>query len=381
MEKLQKVKNNKIKKLIEVTKDITNDCSSENGGIVAANSTKNNYPIDAKNYFYVWPRDASFTCIASDVLGIKNVQENFFNWCLKRAEGFKKNGLFYEKYYPNGLKALANFQPDQTGAVLFALWHHYKDDTDKASKFHDLIKIAGNGICKVWKKDHFTQVTNDLWEERLCFPDLNENFSYSLAACIKGLKCADELIPNKKWINTADEMKNRLDKHFIDYFVRSYGKIPDRRIDASIIGLVYPFEVYDANDPRIVSSIKEIEKKLLINGGIYRYEHDEYDGWMYETMHRKKGAGAWPLLNFWMSIYYSIKGDKENAEKYYFWVLEKIKDGDCIPEQIFENDIQVSVSPLLWSHSMFVLASWKLQPKIDPFRQPNFDPSLIWDGS
>ncbi|MCK5176594.1 MAG: hypothetical protein KAQ92_02620, partial [Candidatus Aenigmarchaeota archaeon] len=64
-----------------------------------------------------------------------------------------------------------------------------------------------------------------------------------------------------------------------------------------------------------------------------------------------------PLLNFWMSIYYSIKGDKKNAEKYYYWVLEKIKDSDCIPEQIFENDIQVSVSPLLWSHSMFVLAT------------------------
>ena len=357
MGNLQQVMNDKIMELIAVTEDIIRDCSLENGGIVAANSTKNKYPIDAKNYFYVWPRDASFNCIASDVLGVENVQENFFNWCLKRAEGFKENGLFYEKYYPNGLKALTNFQPDQTGTVLFAVWHHYKEDITGASKFHDLIEIAGNGICKAWKKDHFTLVTNDLWEERLCFPDLNENFSYSLAACIKGLKCANELIPNKKWIKTADEMKKRLDKHFMNYFVRSFGKISDRRIDASTIGLVYPFEVYDANDQRIVTTIKEIEKKLLINGGLHRYEYDEYDGWMFEMMHRKKGAGAWPLLNFWMTIYYSIKGYKDIAEKYYYWVLEKIKDGDCIPEQIFENEIQVSVSPLLWSHSMFVLAS------------------------
>ncbi|MCK5476295.1 MAG: glycoside hydrolase family 15 protein [Candidatus Aenigmarchaeota archaeon] len=357
MEKSQNAKNNQINILIESTKEIIKDSSLENGGIVAANTTKNNYPINAKNYFYVWPRDAAFTCIACDELKINGIQENFFNWCLNRAEGFKKNGLFYEKYYPNGLKALSGLQPDQTGSVLFALWHHYKNSPKEASKFHDLIKIGGNGICNIWKKDHFTQVTNDLWEERFCFPDLNENFSFSLAACIKGLRCANELIPNKKWINTADEMKNRLDKHFIDYFVRSYGDMQDKRIDASMIGLVYPFEIYDAKDPRIVSTIKEIEKKLLINGGIHRYEQDEYDGWMYETMHRKKGAGAWPLLNFWMSIYYSIKGDKKNAEKYYYWVLEKIKDNDCIPEQIFENDMQVSVSPLLWSHSMFALAT------------------------
>jgi GH15 family glucan-1,4-alpha-glucosidase len=300
----QRVMNDKIMELIAVTEDIIRDCSLENGGIVAANATKKYYPADAKNYFYVWPRDAAFTCIAADLLGIENVQENFFNWCLKRAEGFKETGLFYEKYYPNGLKALTNFQPDQTGTVLFAVWHHYKADITGASKskFHELIETAGNGICKAWKKDHFTLVTNDLWEERLCFPDLNENFSYSLAACIKGLKCANEFIPNKKWI-------------------------------------------------------KEIEKKLLNNGGVHRYENDEYDGWMFEMMHRKKGAGAWPLLNFWMAIYYSIKGDKDRAEKYYYWVLEKINDADCIPEQIFENDIQVSVSPLLWSHSMFVVAS------------------------
>jgi GH15 family glucan-1,4-alpha-glucosidase len=146
----------------------------------------------------------------------------------------------------------------------------------------------------------------------------------------------------------------------MEYFARSCGRIPDTRIDASIIGLVYPFEVYDANDQRIVASINEIEKKLVINGGLHRYEHDEYDGWMHEGVHRKKGAGAWPLLNFWLSIYYSMKGDKEKAEQYYDWVLEKMDNSNHIPEQIFENDIQVSVSPLLWSHAMFALASQQL---------------------
>ena len=115
------------------------------------------------------------------------MQENFFAWCLNRAEGFAKSGLFYEKYYPNGLKALSNFQPDQTGSVLFALWHHYRNDLERASTYHDLIRLGADGICSVWEKDHFTEITNDLWEERLCFPDLLENFSYSLAACIKGL--------------------------------------------------------------------------------------------------------------------------------------------------------------------------------------------------
>ncbi len=352
----------KIDRLIGVSKNIITDCSLENGGIVAANASKNYFPSVAKNYFYVWPRDASYACMASDLIGINHVQEGFFNWCYTRAENFKSTGLFYEKYYPNGLKAMYRFQPDQTGIFLLAIWHYLKKNNLQRNslQYLELIQIAANGICNLWKKDSFTIITNDLWEERLCFPDLHENFSYSLASCIKGLQCANEIIPNEKWIKVAKEMKTCLDKHYIDFFIRSYGKIVDKRIDSSILGLVYPFEIYDANDIRLISTINKMEKNLSINGGIHRYENDEYDGWISEGVTRKKGAGAWPLLNFWLSIYYKKRGDVDKAKQYYFWVLDRIKDNGYIPEQIFENDIQVSVSPLLWSHVMFILASKEL---------------------
>ena len=85
---LEQKRMEEINKLIEVSKKIILDCSLENGGIVAANTTKNYYPATAKNYLYIWPRDASYACVASDIAGINNVQENFFNWCLNYAEGF-----------------------------------------------------------------------------------------------------------------------------------------------------------------------------------------------------------------------------------------------------------------------------------------------------
>jgi len=198
-----------------------------------------------------------------------------------------------------------------------------------------------------------------LWEERLAFPDLEENWTYSLAACIKGLECAYAIIPRKKWSEVANLMRKRLESHFEKYFLRSYGKLSDKGIDASTLGLVYPFEIFLPNDHRVVATVKEIEKKIVINGGLHRYEHDEYDGWMCENTDRKKGAGAWPLLNFWMSIYNARAGDKTKALQYYNWVLNKINK--FIPEQIFENDIQISVSPLCWSHSMFVIASKELK--------------------
>jgi glucoamylase len=347
----------KIEYITLVSKQIIRDSLLDNGAIVAANATKDYYPSAAKNYFYVWPRDASYVCIAADMAGIGEVQEKFFDWCLQRAEGFKETGLFYEKYYVNGLKALGRFQPDQTGTFLYAIWHHYSYiNKDVAIKYKDLIIKSANGLCDKWDGDHFSIVANDLWEERLAFPDLRENFSYSLAACIKGLECANLITANARWLRISDQMREQLEKHLVDgYFVRSYGRLIDKSIDASILGLIYPFEIYKENDPRVISTVKEIEKRLIIDGGVHRYEFDEYDGWMYEEMHRKKGAGAWPLLNFWLSIYYSSSGNKGDAEKYYKWVLDKIDD--LLPEQIFDNKIQVSICPLVWSHAMFIIAS------------------------
>ncbi len=348
--------NKQIKSLVEASKKVLKDCALPNGALVAANSTKKYFPKGAKNYKYVWPRDGAYNCMAANILGVK-VQEKFFKWLIK-AEGWKKTGLFYEKYYVNGKKALHHLQPDQTGSVLMAVHDYYKDKK-MPPEIMKLVSHSAEGLCKIWQKDHFTVVTQDLWEERLCFPDYKENFTYSLASCSKGLMLANEMIPNKKWLKKACEMKETALKAK-SYFFRANGSVPDKRVDASLIGLTWPFEIVDAKEKRMVATIKNIEGKLGGMKGIHRYENDEYDGWMYKRYeHRKKGAGYWPLLTFWMSIYYVEKGNKKKALAYYNKVLKDLKS-DHIPEQIFNNKIQISVSPLAWSHSMFVIASKKL---------------------
>ena len=348
----------KIQKLVETSRQVILDCALENGAIVAANCFKEYFPKNAKYYTYVWPRDASFTCVAADILGILDVQERFFDWCMNRAADFRSRGVFFQNYFVNGLKATGNFQPDQTGSVLWAVWHHYKDNLREASKHERLVRKAADGICSKWRGSHFIEVTNDLWEERFAFPDLQENFTYSLAACLRGLECANAIVPTGKWVRVAGQMRERLGHHYSEHFSRTYGKLGDARIDASMLGLVYPFEVFPATDRRIVETVNEIEKKLVVAGGVHRYEDDEYDGWIWKCMHRNKGAGAWPILNFWLSIHYARAQRREKALQYYNWVVNRVTK--FIPEQVFENNIQVSVKPLSWSHAMFVIASKEL---------------------
>jgi GH15 family glucan-1,4-alpha-glucosidase len=56
-----------------------------------------------------------------------------------------------------------------------------------------------------------------------------------------------------------------------------------------------------------------------------------------------------------MSIYYSLCGDSENAREFFNQPLERIDK--YIPEQIFGDNSHPSVTPLIWSHAMFVIAA------------------------
>lgn len=344
------------------------DCCLPDGAIVAANSSESHYPKEAKDYRFVWPRDASYVSLALDALGLKGPQERFFDWCA-RAEGFKEMGVFLENYHPDGrirrydggemtTKWGAHFQPDQTGSVLFAIWHHFKDDPSESAGYSDLIQLAADGLCRLWNGKNFEIITQDLWETWFTFPDLEDNFTYTLAACSRGLRCAHEMLGDKRWLQVSKEMKKRLDKHYRGYFYRSYGKVSDSSIDASALGLVYPFGVYEPDDGRVLDTVREIESRLVGDYGVHRFEGDSYDGWMYKNIHRRKGGGSWPVLNFLMALYYARLGERARVKRYFDLALHNV--GRHIPEQIFNNKYQKCPSPLAWSHAMFVLAAGEL---------------------
>jgi GH15 family glucan-1,4-alpha-glucosidase len=392
------IKRECIKKLIQVSRNVIQDSSLENGAIVAADTDKSIYPSAAQDYRYVWVRDASYICISADLLGLREIPEKFFNWCLNRAEGFKNTGLFYNAYsvngtitgtltHPAGLKLprkITNryiyvthhgiqFQPDQNGSLLLAIGHHIKHFAiGDISKFKKLMEKIASGISNSWKDKRFTLPYFDLWEERCVLPSQKRYHTYSLAMCIAGLRTAIELLGKKKnWLQTEKEMSDI----FCDIYSRTNliprtytkGKLAERRKikkddfrpDASLLGLVYPSAILDPFDGKMKKTVDEIiEKNTIGGGGLLRYPQDIYCGGVQKGRVTLTGAGAWPLLNFWMSVYFCLRNGRKNAEKYFNWPLEKIDK--YIPEQIFKNKTKPSVCPLVWSHSMFIIAAKSL---------------------
>ncbi|MEM5879165.1 MAG: hypothetical protein QXU74_01595 [Candidatus Aenigmatarchaeota archaeon] len=373
----------KLRKILRKSKEVFKNCSFKNGAIIAADVFDQDYPRNVKWYGYVWPRDASFVCYACDLLGLHEIPRKFFNWCWDYAESLKENGVFLaHKYYPNGrvagdsdneirtwtneIKKLSEkyrklkwfyiqTQYDHSGLVLWAIHEHSK--FEDVSEFKEMIEKIANGICNHWKRCCFKLPSHDLWEERVAYPNLKQVHTFTLATCIKGLECASSLIKqNKKWKVTVGEMKKILEKCFIrelGYFVRTYGNKIDKSVDSSLLGLVWPAQQFSPKDERIVSTVNEILNMNEVNGGICRYKDDKYCGKIKFGDLELSGGGSWPLLNFWVSIYFSLKGEKEKALKYFNWVIERVQEK--IPEQIKDNK-PISIIPLAWSHAMFVIA-------------------------
>ena len=390
------MKKAEIKKLIRVSKDVIEDCSLENGAIVAANSDKSVYPATVQDYRYVWIRDSAYVCIAADILGLRGIPERFFDWCLNRAEGFRETGLFYNAYSVNGAfhgtlvdpayikvsqkvsdryKNLMHhgpqFQPDQGGALLIAIGHHIRHfDVRKISGYEELIQKTASGITKSWKDGRFILPSFDLWEERYLLPEQRRIHTYSLAMCIAGLRTASGLLgKNKKWLQAEKEMSEVFAELYSchpNMIPRTYsGGLMSRRSkweeedflpDASLLGLVYPSGIVEAHDEKMWRTVdKIIEKNTINNGGLLRYPKDIYCGSVKNGQVTLTGAGAWPLLNFWMAVYFSMRGDEKNAAKYFNWPLERIEQ--YIPEQIFTDKKKLSIHPLAWSHVMFIIAA------------------------
>jgi glucoamylase len=389
------MKKQKIKELIKVSKEVIADGSLENGAIVAANSDKAIYPATTQDYRYVWVRDAAYVCMAADLLRLRNIPERFFDWCLNRAEDFKETGFFYNAYNVNGtihgtlipphdlkvprhlkkscidlIHCGTQFQPDQNGSLLIAIAHHMKHFDADVSKFEKLIEKTATGICRSWKGDAFILPCYDLWEERCILPEHRGFHTYSLAMCIAGLRATIEMLgKKKKWLQTEKEMLKTLievctnSKESISRTYRKGSIAKNRKTraedllpDTSLLGLVYPSGILETEDKRMERTVLQIIKTNMTDGGgLLRYPGDKYCGGVRKGWVTLTGAGTWPLLSFWMSIYYSLCGDNKNARKFFDRPLERIDK--YIPEQIFENKLHSSITPLLWSHAMFVIAA------------------------
>ena len=325
------------------------------GGIIASPSF---YP----DYRYVWNRDASYISIAMDLYGISGVSEKFFEWC-ERAQN--KDGSWVQNYFIGGKPRLTAMQDDQVGITIYALLIHYKITNNRLflKRYWDMVKKAGDYMNDVVVS---SSSCYDLWEENVGI------FSYTIGALYAGLKSAikiaeilhtNDFESIEKWSNAVKFIEDNMYRFYSEKENRFLKSINprDKTIDASILGLSFPYNLIPADDPRMISTAEQIESAFNYKiGGIGRYPEDVYFG-----------GNPWIITTIWLYLYYAqlievlssknapseiIEKYKNKCDKLLKWSL-KYQFNGLFPEQIHKDmGAPISAIPLGWSHAMILMA-------------------------
>jgi GH15 family glucan-1,4-alpha-glucosidase len=127
----------------------------------------------------------------------------------------------------------------------------------------------------------------------------------------------------------------------------------DSTLDASLFGVSY-FGAFDVNDEIVTGTMKAIEEKLAVGGGVARFENDGY-----MRVSSDSTGNAWFICTLWLADYHlacaKTKDDLAKVLGILQWVVDAALPSGVLAEQF--NPLtgeHVSVSPLTWSHSTFV---------------------------
>ena len=356
------------------------------GGLLAAPEIDEGF-TKCGRYAYCWGRDAAFITEALDKCGLTNAVEKFYQWAVEVQD---EDGSWHQRYHMDGNLAPSwGLQIDETGTIIWGMLKHY-EITRNAAFLHGMWGSIEKGVFFMLNfvdtDTGLPKPSFDLWEERF------GEHAYSSAAVYGGIKAGVEMgrVLGKsedmlsKWEDAAEKIKAAIimnlwkeDRHTFIRSVRTklnpWGTehsehtsiikinsknnfkdvtLEDGTVDISLLGLRIPFGVLDAQDPRIVSTVENLEHVLTAHGvgGLRRYENDNYIG-----------GNPWVLTTLWAALYHIEKQDYAKAIEYFEWAVKARTYLDLLPEQVDKDTGKPAwVIPLTWSHAMFVLVLIRL---------------------
>jgi GH15 family glucan-1,4-alpha-glucosidase len=321
-----------------------------------------------KTYQYAWFRDGSFCAHSLAQAGLSANAFRFHQWasqivlryeakllkCIRFAEQGQlpeAEACFHSRFTLEGYEVPGNWghhQLDGLGTWLWTMKEYFA--LNPGEKIPPQWKQAA-GLVKEYLSALWSFPCSDCWEE-------NETgqHTYTLASIYAGLEAYHGLSGDLSARKEAEKVRSFILKNCAvnGSFVKSVGT--PNKVDANLIGLVYPYQVVAWDNPLFQRTLENIEKDLATPTGLHRYVDDSY-----------YGSGEWILLTDWLGIVYARAGDLEKASRIAQWTEQQASPQHELAEQVAHNlfykegyDHWLNLwgpiaSPLLWSHAMYVL--------------------------
>jgi GH15 family glucan-1,4-alpha-glucosidase len=320
------------------------------GGIVAAPTTSLPEQLGGQrnwDYRYCWLRDATFSLLALMDAGYFDEAAAWRDWLLRAAAGSPSPvqimyGLAgervlreadlewlpgYESSKPVrvGNGAYGQLQLDVYGEVMDALHQGRRGGLTRSVESWGLQRALVKHLASIWQRpDH------GLWEVR----GGPQHFTYSKVmawvAVDRTIKAAEEF-RSDHFVQQCRALREKIhaevcEKGFdpqLGAFVQAYGS---KQLDASallipVVGFLPP------DDPRVRSTVEQIEKRLVVDGLVLRYDSEKTDDGL------PGGEGAFLACSFWLANNYVLLGRHADACSMFERLLSLRNDVGLLSEE------------------------------------------------
>jgi GH15 family glucan-1,4-alpha-glucosidase len=320
------------------------------GGIVAAPTTSLPEQLGGQrnwDYRYCWLRDATFSLLALMDAGYFDEAAAWRDWLLRAAAGSPSQvqimyGLAgervlreadlewlpgYESSKPVrvGNGAYGQLQLDVYGEVMDALHQGRRGGLTRSVESWGLQRALVKHLASIWQRpDH------GLWEVR----GGPQHFTYSKVmawvAVDRTIKAAEEF-RSDHFVQQCRALREKIhaevcEKGFdrqLGAFVQAYGS---KLLDASallipVVGFLPP------DDPRVRSTVEQIEKRLVVDGLVLRYDSEKTDDGL------PGGEGAFLACSFWLANNYVLLGRHADACSMFERLLSLRNDVGLLSEE------------------------------------------------
>ena len=353
------------------------------GGIVAAPTTSLPEWIGSErnwDYRYCWLRDTAFTLLVLINAGYEEEAIAWRRWLLRAVAGAPDRvqtvyGIGGERQLPEwqadwlpgyehslpvriGNEAAAQFQLDVFGEVASALMRTPAAEKDIRVDASSLEAQLIDHLCKVWQEPD-----SGIWESR----GEKQQFVYSkvmawvaLDRAIQHHERFDGAGDVRRWKKNREMIRQEvLEKGFnkdLNSFTQAYGSTA---LDASCLRLVL-VGFLPADDPRIIGTVEAIERRLMKNGLIERYDTEGGGDGL------SGGEGAFLACSFWFAASLYLIGRKQDASELFARLLALANDVGLLSEEYdpvarrMLGNFPQALSHIALAHTAFILSDlWR----------------------
>ena len=364
------------------------------GGIVAAPTTSLPEQLGGLrnwDYRFCWLRDATLTLLALMNSGYYDEARAWRDWLLRAAAGSPSQiqimyGLAGEKRLAEwevpwlagyegskpvriGNAAADQLQLDVFGEVLDAMHQARVGGLQPLADAWDFQRVLMSHLEEIWPLED-----EGIWEVR----GGRRHFTYSKmmawVAFDRTIRSAEAFGlegPIDHWRKLRARIHAEVcDKAFnpkIGAFMQSYGS---EHLDASallipVVGFLPP------SDPRVAGTVEAIERKLMTNGFVLRYDTDvTQDG-------LPPGEGAFLACSFWLADAYILLGRRDDARKLFERLLTLCNDLGLLSEEYDPAGKRLLGNfPQAFSHIALVITAHNLDRAEKPCEQRSGHVSL-----